>query len=129
MLRNILLFTSAVEAGTGLALMVNPALVARLLLGADLAGSGVPLGRCFGIAILALAVACWPTSARAEGGSPPVRAMLIYNGLVAAYLAYLGTAGQFDGPLLWTGVALHVVVALWLAYAWLHAKRDIGDTG
>jgi hypothetical protein len=128
-LRNVLLFASAVEAGTGLALMVSPALVVRLLLGADLAGSGVPLGRCFGIAVLALGVACWPAAARTDAGSPPVRAMLTYNGLVAAYLAYLGMAGQFDGPLLWPGAALHAVVAPLLAYAWLHAKRKTGDTG
>lgn len=118
MLRNVLLFAAAVEAGTGLALMVNPALVVRLLLGADLGGPGVPLARCFGIAIFALAVACWPSTARVDAGSPSVRAMLIYNGLVAAYLAYLGTVGPFNGTLLWVGVALHTVVALLLVWAW-----------
>jgi hypothetical protein len=129
MLRNVLLFASAVEAGTGLALMVNPALVVRLLLGAELAGAGVPLGRCFGIAILALGVACWPSAARVEAGSPAIRAMLIYNALIAAYLGWLGTYGNFDGPLLWAGVAVHAVVALLLASAWRTAKHKAGSMG
>ncbi len=129
MLRNVLLFAAAVEAGTGLALMVNPALVVRLLLGADLAGPGVPLARCFGIAIFALAVACWPSTARVDAGSPATRAMLIYNALVAAYLAWLGTADKFDGPLLWAGVVLHSIVALLLASAWRNGKPMDAGTG
>ena len=127
MLRDVLLFASAVEAGTGLAAMVTPVLVVRLLLGADLAGAGVPLGRCFGIAILALAVACWPTAKHVEAGAPATRAMLVYNVLIAAYLGWLGATGKFDGPLLWAAVAVHAVVALLLAYAWRNPRRNAGS--
>src|SRR4249920_1588115 len=98
--------------------MIDPVLVAALLLGADISGTGTLLGRCFGIALLALGLACWPGRQRAEAGSPAVRAMLTYNALIALYLTYLGTVGHMRGLLLWPGVVLHAVVALLLVWAW-----------
>ena len=91
--------------------MVDPAIVVRMLLGAEISPVGTLLGRCFGIALLSLGVACWPGQQRIESGSSVVRAMLIYNALIALYLAYLGTAGHLGGVLLWPAVALHAVVA------------------
>lgn len=115
-LRKILAFAALVEVGTGLALIVDPAIVAALLLGADISGVGTLLGRFFGIALLALGLACWPSRQRAESGSPAFRAMLTYNALIALYLTYLGTAGHMGGLLLWPGVVLHAVVALLLVW-------------
>jgi Ca2+/Na+ antiporter len=111
----ILAFAAAVEVGTGLSLMVNPAMVARLLLGTEVSEVGTMLGRCFGIALLGLGVACWPSR---ESVSATRRAMLIYNVLIALYLAGLGTIGHVGGWLLWPGVALHAVVALLLVWTW-----------
>jgi len=59
-----------VEVGTGVVLMIDPAIVLRLLLGEDFAPAGALLGRFFGIALLALGVACWPSRQRAEIDSP-----------------------------------------------------------
>jgi hypothetical protein len=84
-----------------------------LLLGADLSGLAPVLGRCFGIAILSLGIACWPN----RGGSSGFRGMLIYNALIAFYLAYLGTLGNMRGPLLWPAALLHAAVALALAWS------------
>ncbi len=117
-LRRILAFASVVEAGTGLVLIVDPAIVVTLLLGAEVSGAGAPLGRCFGIALLALGLACWPGRPRAETAWPAFRAMLTYNALIALYLAYLGTLGHLGGLLLWPGVVLHAVVALLLVWTW-----------
>jgi Ca2+/Na+ antiporter len=114
--RKILAFAAVVEVGSGLILMIDPAIVVTLLLGAEVSGVGTLLGRCFGIALLALGVACWPSRQRAESGAPSFRAMLIYNVLMALYLAYLGTVGHLGGLLLWPGVALHAVVALLLVW-------------
>ena len=114
----ILVFAAIVEVGTGLAVMIDPAIVVRLLLGAEVSGAGPLLGRCFGIALLALGLACWPGRQRAERGAPAFRAMLIYNVLIALYLTYLGTVGHLGGLLLWPGVALHAVVALLLVWTW-----------
>ena len=114
----ILGFASVVEVGTGLVLLIDPAIVVTLLLGAEVSGVGTLLGRCFGIALLALGLACWPSRQRAESGAPAFRAMLIYNVLIALYLAYLGTVGHLGGLLLWPVVALHAVVALLLVCTW-----------
>ena len=52
------------EAATGVALVIVPALVGQLLLGAELAGAAIPVARVAGIALIALGIACWP-------GPPP----------------------------------------------------------
>ena len=52
-----LAFSAVAEAGTGLMLMIDPALVVALLLGADVSGVGLLLGRCFGISLLAIGMA------------------------------------------------------------------------
>jgi hypothetical protein len=120
--RKILAFAAVVEAGTGLALMIDPAIVARLLLGAELADVETVLGRCFGIALLALALASWPGRQRGDGGSPTVRGMSTYNALIALYLAWLGIVGHRGGLLLWPAVALHAVVALLLVRTWRNER-------
>lgn len=112
--RKLLAFAAVVEVGTGLVLMIDPAVVAALLLGVDISGAAMLLGRCFGIALLALGLACWPDRQRAESNPPALRAMLAYNLLIALYLAYLGTVGHSGGVLLWPAVALHAAVAFLL---------------
>jgi hypothetical protein len=119
----ILAFAAAVEVGTGLVLVIDPAIVVAYLLGAEVSGVGTLLGRCFGIALLALGLACWPSRQRTDSGSPAFRAMLIYNVLIALYLAYLGTVGHFAGLLLWPAVALHIVVALLMVRTWRDDRR------
>jgi hypothetical protein len=115
----ILAFAAVAEAGTGLVLMIDPAIVIRLLLGAEI--SGALVGRFFGIALIALGLACWPK--RGESNLPALRAMLVYNLLIALYLAYLGTVGHLVGLLLWPVVALHAVVAFLLVWAWDNQRR------
>ena len=122
-LRRILAFAAVVEVGTGLVLIVDPVIVVRLLLGARVSGVATLLGRCFGIALLALGLACWPGRQRDGSGWPAFWAMLIYNTLIASYLAYLGTVGHLRGLLLWPGVALHAVVALFLVSGWRDERR------
>jgi Ca2+/Na+ antiporter len=122
-LRKILAFAAVVEVGTGLVLMIDPTIVVTLLLGAEVAGAGTLLARCFGIALLALGLACWPSQQRAERGSPAFRAMLAYNVLIALYLAYVGTVGHLGGVLLWPAVGLHAVVALLLVWTGRDERR------
>jgi Ca2+/Na+ antiporter len=104
--------------------MIDPVIVARLLLGAELPDVGTVLGRCFGIALLALGLACWPSRQAAGSGGPPFAGMLTYNVLVALFLAYLFLAGHIGGVLLWPGVALHAVVALLLVFIWRKDQRN-----
>ena len=117
----ILAFAAVAEAGTGLVLMIDPAIVIRLLLGAEI--SGALVGRFFGIALIALGLACWPSWQQGKSNLPAFRAMLVYNVLIALYLAYLGTVGHLVGLLLWPVVALHAVVAFLLVWAWNNQRR------
>jgi hypothetical protein len=102
--------TAAIEAGAGLGLLALPDVVVKLLLGADISGASVPLGRVAGVALLALGVASW--LARGQVASALTSAMLLYNCGVAAVLAMAGVSGM-TGVLLWPAVALHAVMAVW----------------
>jgi hypothetical protein len=127
--RNTLAFSTIVEVATGFALIGDPALVIRLLLGTSEFGQLLPVARCFGVALLGLALACWPSGLGAAGkGSPALRGMLAYNALIALFLAYLGAVERVGGILLWPAVALHTVVALVLAGSWLGAKAGPRST-
>ncbi len=112
----ILALAAVVEVTTGVALMLDPAVVVELLVGVEPTGVGTLLGRCFGISLLALGLACWPAPLRAKGGGPPVRGMLVYNALIASYLSFLGTFRHLGGRLLWPAIALHAIVALLLVW-------------
>jgi len=59
--RRLIVFASVVEASTGLALMIGPSFVIKLLTGTEASGVTTLLGRCFGLGLLALGVACWPS--------------------------------------------------------------------
>jgi anaerobic C4-dicarboxylate transporter len=106
-MRRALLLAAVSEAATGLALVIVPSLVGRLLLGEELTGVAIPVARVLGIALIALGVACWP-------GTPQV-GMLLYSAAVTLYLAYVGFAGGLSGILLWPAVGLHGVLSLLLA--------------
>jgi len=121
--RKTLAFAAIVEVGTGFALIVDPALVIRLLLGTNDFEQLLPVARCFGVALLALGLACWP-SPGAGNGSPALRGMLTYNLLIALFLAYIGVVERVAGLLLWPAVGVHAVVALLLARSWPVAARD-----
>jgi hypothetical protein len=105
----VLVFAAVGEAGTGLALLIVPSLVGRLLLGGELTGIAVPVARVAGIALIALGVACWP--------GPPLAGMLTYSAAVTLYLAYLGFAAGLSGILLWPAVVLHVILTALLTRA------------
>jgi hypothetical protein len=114
-MKKVLTVAAVAEAATGVALIIVPSLVVRLLLGAELAGVSIPLARVTGIALLALGVACWP-------GSTALCGMLTYGALVTVYLAYLGLVGGFTGILLWPAVVLHAILTVLLARVCFHSR-------
>jgi len=111
----LLKFTAIIEAATGLGLIAVPAIVVRLLLGAEISGASIPLGRVAGAALLALGVACWlardDTQSRAARGL--VVAMLMYNIVATAVLAFAGIGLGLHGVALWPAVVLHAAMAVW----------------
>jgi hypothetical protein len=109
LMNKLLTLAAVAEAATGLALLIIPSLVGRLLLGAELIGVAIPVARVAGIALIALSVACWPGRTARCG-------MLTYSALATLYLLYLCIRGEWVGPLLWPAVVLHAILTALLAW-------------
>ncbi len=114
-MQKALTFAAVGEAATGLALVVFPSMVGRLLLGVDLTGVAVPVARVAGIALIGLGIACWP--------GPPLIGMLTYSALVTLYLAFLGVVEKMTGALLWPAVILHLILTALLMLAAMHDRK------
>jgi hypothetical protein len=122
-MNKLLALAAAGEAAMGMALLVYPPIVVRLLFGAGIGGAGVVMSRIAGISLITLGLACWPGRA---ADSVPVRAlrgMLCYSLLTTLYLVYLGLGREWVGILLWPAVALHIILTFLLAGAWLKDKQ------
>jgi hypothetical protein len=117
-MNRVLGFAAVTETITGLALLIVPSLVGRVLLGQELAGVAIPVARVTGIALIALGLACWPAT--------PLIAMLIYSLAITAYLIYLGLAGEFAGLFLWPAVVLHAFLFFSVGSCWL--RRMVTDS-
>ena len=128
-MNHLLKLTAVIEAGTGLGLLAVPAVVVRLLLGAEISSASLPLGRVAGVALLALGVACWlahcDEQSRAARGL--VAAMLLYNVATVAVLAFAGVGLGLHGMLLWPAVVLHAVMAVWCAGCLRRSSINVMD--
>lgn len=110
------------EAVTGVALLVSPPLVARLVFGASVEGVGIIACRLAGLALIGLGIACWP----GVSGNPAKLGMLVYGLAAAVFLAGLGIGGMWgdaSGALLWPAVAAHAVITVLLMRAWFRRPR------
>jgi len=117
-MKKVLTIAAVAEAAMGVALIVIPSLVVRLLLGSQLAGVASPLARVAGIALLALGVACLPSCTALCG-------MLTYSVCATVYLLWLALGGQWVGALLWPVVGLHIILTLLLVVAWHQARKAV----
>src|SRR5689334_19553361 len=104
-MRILLAFAAAAEAALGLALLVYPPIVIRLLLGAEIIGVADVISRFTGVALISFGVACWPNGSARQA----LHGMLTYGTLAALYLAYIGVSGQ-GGVLLWPAVVAHAIL-------------------
>ena len=109
--------TAGMEVGAGLALIVAPALVIRLLFGPSEIQTGVAIGRLAGAALVSLGAACW--WARHDSGSAAARALvsglLIYNVAVVG-LVFSGSLGSIS-PILWAVIVVHGSMASWCVWS------------
>ena len=122
-MNRLLVFTALAEAATGLALIVVPSTVVRLLLGVEISGGALPVARVAGIALFSLGLACWPGTASTPAA---LCGMATYSLLATVYLLYLGSRGEWVGVLLWPAAVLHAVLTLLLGRAWFASRTAWG---
>src|SRR6478736_6257275 len=115
-MKNVLTFAAVLEAATGVASLIVPSLVGRLLFGEEFTGIVIPVARVLGIALIALGVCCLP-------GSTALCGMLTYSALATLYLLSLAIRGEWVGPLLWPVVVIHALLTALLALGMVQATR------
>jgi len=121
--RSILIFTAVAEMLTGIGLLLVPALVIKLLLGAELKDPVVfTIARVAGSAILSLAVACWflRDTYQDPGAKALVIGMFVYNTAVFATLAYSAFTYKVT-PLLIGALIFHFLMAI----AYINSLRKL----
>ncbi|MCJ7641038.1 MAG: hypothetical protein MUO29_03975 [Desulfobacterales bacterium] len=122
-MKKVLVLAAVSEAATGVALLILPSLVGRLLFGAELTGVSIPVARVTGIALIVLGLACWPGSEATGTPTRALRAMLCYSLLATLYLACLGIRGEWVGSLLWPATVIHAILTTLLVRAWLKDQQ------
>jgi hypothetical protein len=128
----LLLVTAVIEALTGVALLALPASALAALFGEtpDSAFS-LLLARLFGAPLVSLGFAYWAAShalgRRAVALS--VTAMLFYNVVVTALLAYAGTILGLVGIALLPAVILHLLLAVWCVSVFVQGGKHAANAG
>lgn len=109
-MKNLLVLTSIIESATGFVLIIIPSIAIQLLFGVDATGLALIVSRFSGICLISLGIACWP----GQIFNQPLRAMFIYNLLVAIFFIYIGLSSLLVGILLWPVAILHLGFAVLL---------------
>jgi hypothetical protein len=115
-MRILQISSAIIELGAGLALLCCPSAATTFLTGAPLEGAAaLTVARVCGAGLLSLGVACWlargDTQSRATRGL--IAAMLLYDVVVAALLAFAAIGWGLHGMALWPAVVLHGLMSVW----------------
>jgi hypothetical protein len=116
----LLSVTALLEAMTGLALLIAPALIVSLLFGAALdTSSEIAVAHVAGAALLSIGVASWlaRNDLRSRAARGLILALLLYNAMVAAVLVHAHFALGLSGIALWPVVVVHAALAGWCIFA------------
>ncbi len=119
--KQLLWISAGVEAVTGIFAVAAPSVLVWLVWAVPLTVGGNLVARVAGIALICLAIACWP-SRSFHNETSSVRALLAYNVLVAAFLIIIGIRTPFVGVLLWLVAVFHFVMSVLFVLAWRRAR-------
>lgn len=115
-MKRLLIVTTVIEVGAGMALLAFPSAMVELLLGSPLdTSAAIALGRLAGAALLALGIACWLAhyDAHSRAARGLVSAMALYNLGAVVILGAAGIQTQSVGVALWPAVVLHSGMTVW----------------
>jgi len=120
-----LIVTAFAEAGTGLCLLVLPAVPIALLLGlTQAAPETLLICRIAGAALLCIGIAS--CLARNDQRTPAqlglLTGILLYDLAAAVLLGFAGVALNMVGLALWPAVVLHALLAAWCVVEYLSSK-------
>jgi len=107
--RSVVMPAAWLEIVIGTFFVAVPNLPCVLLFAAKPEGLGVPLARLAGFGLLALGIACLPTST--TGSRRGVVGLFVFNVGAAILFAWVGVATTLRGILLWPAVFLHAAIA------------------
>ena len=107
-MKNILMFSAVAETATGIAAIFIPSIILHILFDIEANEISITLTRFTGICLGSLGIACWPR----ENFSQALRAMFLYNLLVAIFFTYIGVTSSLVGILLWPVAILHLGIAV-----------------
>ena len=119
--QQVLAIACGLEAITGLGLLVAPSMVARLVLGSEVADVAIIISNIAGVALISLAIACWPRAGATSRA--PYAGMFFYNLLAALLLGETAVAGTIGGILLWPIVVAHLGLAVLIPLASFGRRR------
>jgi hypothetical protein len=123
--QKVMALACGLEAATGLGLLVAPSMVAMLVLGSEVADVAITICNIAGIALIALAIACWPRTGATSRA--PYAGMFVYNLLVALLLGETAVAGTVGGLLLWPVVVTHFALAALIPLGSFGRRRVSAD--
>jgi len=115
-MKYLLMATTVIEAGAGVALLGFPSAMVKLLLSSQFdAPPSMTLVRMIGAVLIALGIACWLASrdTRKPCAKRTVIVMTAYNPCAALALGVVGMRVLSAGILLWPAVALHAAMGVW----------------
>lgn len=107
--RSIVMTAAWLEIVGGAIFLTVPGLASQLLFTAQPEIVGITLGRCAGVGILALGIACLPKAVGSRLGA--VFGLVVYNVGIAILFAWVGVATTLTGVLLWPVAVLHAFIA------------------
>lgn len=111
--------SAAAEALVGIALLIAPADIIRLLLGGESSQTESSVGRLLGIGLISLGVAVFEMAGQ-EPRHTTRAGICTYNLGAGVLLSMLGALGVSNGILLWPAAALHGLIGatmLWVMLA------------
>ena len=127
-MKSLQIASALIELGAGLALLSYPSVAVALLVGARLEEpAALTVARVCGAALLALGIACWLARADAQSRAATglVAAMLVYDLLVAALLAFAALRNGLPGVALWPAVVLHSLMSVWCVACLRHSSTNL----